>query len=68
MKQSKWLSGLALSLMMLTVMPLSAQAVDYSFTTDAPRDFYKNGSYEEIYGSAYNYGGKNVVDFHVPEL
>ncbi len=68
MKRSKWISGLVLSLAVLTMLPLSAQAADYSFTTDAPRDFYKAGSYEDVYGSAYNYGGKNVVDFQVPEL
>lgn len=47
---------------------VSAQAMDYSFTTDAPQDFYKSGSYEDVYGSQYNYGGKNVVDFQIPEL
>lgn len=47
---------------------VSAQAMDYNFTTDAPRDFYKSGSYEDVYGSQYNYGGKNVVDFQIPEL
>ncbi|MCI9376208.1 MAG: class D sortase, partial [Oscillibacter sp.] len=52
----------------LSALMVSAQAMDYSFTTDAPQDFYQNGSYEEVYGSQYNYGGKNVVDYQIPEL
>ena len=43
-------------------------AADYSFTTDAPQDYYGDTSYEDIYGSQYNYGGPNVVDFQIPEL
>jgi len=68
MKWKKWISGLALSAMMLTALPLPASAADYGFTTDAPQDYYKSGSYEDVYGSQYNYGGKNVVDYQIPEL
>ena len=68
MKWKGWLSALALSAMMLTGLPIAAQAADYGFTTTAPQDFYKSGSYEDVYGSQYNYGGKNVVDFQIPEL
>ena len=45
-----------------------AFAADYSFTTKAPRDYYVSTSYEDIYGSLYNYGGRNVVDYDFPEL
>lgn len=65
MKWKRWLSGLALSAALLA---LPAQAMDYNFSTAAPQDFYKSGSYEEVYGSQYNYGGKNVVDYQIPEL
>ncbi len=65
MKWKRWLSGLALSAALLA---LPAQAMDYNFSTAAPQDFYKSGSYEDIYGSQYNYGGKNVVDYQIPEL
>ena len=68
MKWKGWLSALALSAMMLTGLPIAAQAADYGFTTTAPQDFYKSGSYEDVYGSQYNYGGKNVVDYQIPEL
>ena len=53
---------------MLSAMIVSANAADYSFTTTAPQDYYKSTSYEDIYGSQYNYGGKNVVDYQIPEL
>lgn len=68
MNWKRWLSGMALSVVMLTALPIAAQAADYGFTTAAPQDFYKSGSYEEVYGSQYNYGGKNVVDYQIPEL
>ncbi|MCI9122030.1 MAG: class D sortase [Oscillibacter sp.] len=65
MKWNRWLSGLALSAALLA---LPAQAMDYNFSTAAPQDFYKSGSYEDVYGSQYNYGGRNVVDYQIPEL
>ncbi len=53
---------------MLFALVVSAGAADYSFTTDAPQDYYGSTSYEDVAGSQYNYGGKNVVDYQVPEL
>lgn len=49
-------------------MAAPAFASDYSFTTTAPQDYYGSTSYEDVYGSQYNYGGRNVVDYEVPEL
>jgi len=68
MNWRKHFDRLVLSALMLAVLPTSALAADYSFTTDAPQDYYKSTSYEDVYGSQYNYGGKNVVDYQVPEL
>lgn len=48
---------------MLSVLTVSASATDYSFSTEAPADYYGSTSYEEVYGSRYNYGGANVVDY-----
>lgn len=62
------LSKILLTTATVSMLMVSVQAMDYSFTTDAPRDFYKSGSYEDVYGSQYNYGGKNVIDYQVPEL
>lgn len=69
MKQMKRIVSLALTAAaMSSLLAVGAQASDYSFTTTAPQDYYGSSSYEDVYGSAYNYGGKNVVDYQAPEL
>ena len=68
MKHIGKFAGLALSAVAALTMTVPAFASDYSFTTTAPRDYYGSTSYEDVYGSQYNYGGKNVVDYQVPEL
>lgn len=68
MKHIRKISGLMLSVAAALSLTVPAFASDYSFTTDAPQDYYKSTSYEDVYGSQYNYGGKNVVDYQVPEL
>lgn len=61
--------SLALTLAaMLSAMAVSAQAADYSFETDGTPEYYPSSSYEDVYGSHYNYGGKNVVDYQIPKL
>jgi len=62
------LTKFLLTAAVLSTLVVSASAADYLFTTDAPRDYYGSTSYEDVVGSAYNYGGKNVVDYQVPEL
>lgn len=42
----------------LSAMAVSAQAADYSFETDGTPEYYPSSSYEDVYGSRYNYGGK----------
>lgn len=56
------------ALALLALAPSAYAAVDYSFETTAPQDYYKSTSYEDVYGSQYNYGGRNVVDYQIPEL
>ena len=68
MKRIGKIAGLALSAVMALSMTAPAFASDYSFTTTAPQDYYGSTSYEDVYGSQYNYGGRNVVDYEVPEL
>ena len=58
-----FLSKILLTAAAFSALMVSAQAMDYNFSTTAPQDFY-----EDVYGSQYNYGGKNVVDFQIPEL
>ena len=68
MKPWKTLSKAILPVLAMLVLAPSAYAADYSFETTAPQDYYKSTSYEDVYGSQYNYGGKNVVDYQIPEL
>lgn len=67
MKPFGKIAGLALSAVAALSMTAPAFAADYSFTTTAPRDYYGSTSYEDVYGAQYNYGGRNVVDYQVPE-
>lgn len=64
----KLLSMTLLTAAMLSMLTVGAQAADYSFTTDGTPEYYGSTSYEEVYGSRYNYGGPNVVDYQIPEL
>jgi len=64
----KLLSMTLLAATMLSMLTVGAHAADYSFTTDGTPDYYGSTSYEEVYGSQYNYGGPNVVDYQAPEL
>lgn len=68
MKHNQKIAGLMLSVVAALSMTVPAFASDYSFTTTAPQDYYGSTSYEDVYGSQYNYGGKNVVDYQTPEL
>lgn len=68
MNRKKNLYGLALSALLMMALSTNALAAEYTFETTAPQDYYKSTSYEDVYGSQYNYGGKNVVDYQIPEL
>lgn len=68
MKWMKRLCSAALTAVLTVSLASTALAADYFFNTDAPQDYYGDTSYEDIYGSQYNYGGPNVVDFQAPEL
>ena len=68
MKHAKRLLSAALMATTVLSLTVSAHAADYSFTTDAPADYYPSSAYEDVYGSQYNYGGPNVVDYQIPEL
>ena len=64
----KLLSMTLLTAAMLSTLTVGAQAADYDFATDGTPEYYGSTSYEEVYGSQYNYGGPNVVDYQIPEL
>ena len=66
-RRSSSLCGLILAAM-LCALPMTAQAADYEFVTDGTPEYYGSTSYEDVYGSQYNYGGPNIVGYQVPEL
>jgi len=45
---------------------ICAGAADYTFRAGGSTDFYRSTTYEDAYGSNYNYGGMNVTDFYDP--
>lgn len=60
---------LAISLAVLsltTALAAPASALEYTFETESSADYYGSTSYEDIYGSQYNYGGVNAIDFYDP--
>lgn len=66
MKKMNRLLGLTLAAAAALSLAAPAYASDYKFTTKAPQDYYGSTSYEDVYGSQYNYEGPNVVDFLDP--
>ena len=66
-RRNRGICGLILAAA-LFALPSTAQAADYNFETLAPSDYYDSTSYEDVYGSQYNYGGPNVVDYQIPDL
>ena len=67
MKCRKILS-LGVGLCLMLALSASASAADYTFDGVDGTDYYGATNYESAYGSAYNYGGKNAVDFAIPDL
>lgn len=57
--------GLILAAVWLT-LPASAHAADCTFETASEASYYPSTSYEDFYGSQYNYGGSNIVDYQTP--
>ena len=53
---------------MMASMAVSASAADYTFTTAPEPEYYKSTNYVDLYGSAYNYGGRNQIDYDIPEI
>ena len=68
MSYFKRLNGLALTLMTMAALSVSAFAMEYSIETEENTEYYPSTSYEVMYGAAYNYGGSNLVGYQIPEL
>ena len=61
------LSILVLGLALSATLSMGANAADYNFSGTDGTDYYTSSSYEDVFGSQYNYGGRNVVDYQIPE-
>lgn len=64
----RFLSSVLLVTALISSLAISASAADYSFETDGTSEYYPSTAYEDQYGSRYNYGDKNIVDYQIPEL
>ena len=52
--------------LMLSALAVTASAADYTFDEGSKAEYYGSTAYEDVYGSGYNYGGVNIVDFYEP--
>ena len=68
MKYGRHLPRFALLFALTAALSVNAFAADYDFETGMDTEYYPSTSYEDAYGSAYNYGGLNLVDYQIPEL
>lgn len=68
MKYGKHLLRFAVLFALTAALSVNAFAADYDFETGMDTEYYPSISYEDAYGSAYNYGGPNLVDYQIPEL
>lgn len=61
-----------LCLCMMAVLTLglaaNASAADYTFSTDPEPEYYGSTFYEDFYEAQYNYGGRNQIDYDIPEI
>lgn len=68
MKHMKRLVCMALMIVTVLSLSVSAFAAEYTFESSADTEYYPSTSYEDVYSSSYNYGGINLVDYQIPEL
>ncbi len=60
--------NLCLGLSMALALSVCASAADYDFDGVDDSEYYPSTNYDAVYGCAYNYGGKNAVDYDYPDL
>ena len=68
MKHIRRLAELALTIITMAALSVGTFAADYSFETGTGTEYYPATSYGDTYGTAYNFGGPNPVDYQIPEL
>ena len=67
MKHMKRLICMALMIVTVLSLSVSAFAAEYTFESVSDAEYYPSTSYSDLYGS-YNYGGVNVVDYQMSDL
>ena len=60
--------NLGIGLCLMFGLAANAAAADYTFEGAEKTSYYPSTGYEAAYGSAYNYGGRNVIDYEIPDL
>ena len=68
MKHIRRLARLALTIITMAALSVGAFAAEYCFETGAGTEYYPATSYGDTYGTAYNFGGPNPMDYQIPEL
>lgn len=68
MKYARRLVLCLLLMGVLCALSLNASALEYSFEAEPATDYYPSTSYSDVYGSRYNYGGKNLIEYQIPEI
>ncbi len=64
----KKLGILCLTACMCASLAPPAFAADYDFTTSGDTDYYDSTNNEDQYDAQYNYGGRNQIDYDIPEI
>lgn len=64
----KKLNTLIATIGAITCLAGSVHAADYDFDPPDTTDYYGSTNYEDQYDSAYNYGGRNQIDYDIPEI
>ena len=68
MKAIRFVLTLAATTAVFAALAVSAGAMEYTFEGVPETEYYPSTNYEDAYGSRYNYGGSNAVDYVRPEL
>ena len=64
----KRLFSLCMASALMLGLASNASAADYTFSTDPSPQYYGSTFYEDLYEAEYNYGGRNQIDYDIPEI
>lgn len=64
----KRLFSLCMASVLMLGLASNASAADYTFSTDPSPQYYGSTFYEDLYEAEYNYGGRNQIDYDIPEV